>query len=112
MLGSEHAHNDLIQPANPQAVVGLRIQAELFAWSNIEARAVSGLLTDARALTHQEYVWVRQRLGEDAPDSPGPHPTPGRWHWRTPTEPVGPRDARRLLDPYEHTSVPHTDHPA
>ena len=45
MLGSEHAHNDLIQPANPQAVVGLRIQAELFAWSNIEARAVSGLLT-------------------------------------------------------------------
>lgn len=95
-------------PANPQAVVGLRVQAESFAWSNIEARAVSGLLTDAGALTHEEYAWIRQRIGEDAPGSPGPHPTPGRWRWRTPTEPFGPRDARRLLDPPEHKGAAHT----
>jgi hypothetical protein len=99
-------------PANPQAVVALRTQAELFAWSSIEARAVSGLLTDAGALTQEEYARIGQRIGEDAPGSPGPHPSPRRWSWRTPTEPCGPRDARRLLDPSDHRSAAHTDSPA
>ena len=57
-------------PHNPKAMVDLRVHAELFAWSNVEARSVSGLLADAGALTHDEHVWATRTVGEDAPDRP------------------------------------------
>ena len=96
-------------PHNPKAMVDLRVHAELFAWSNVEARSVSGLLADAGALTHDEHVWATRTVGEDAPDRPGANPAPSRWHWRAPTEPFGPRDARRPVDASEHGPETDTD---
>lgn len=85
-------------PQNPRTVLGLRLHAELFAWSAIEVRCLAGMFEGAGALSHEEWQWVQRKIGEDAIDRPGPNEMAMRWRWRTPTEPFGPRDARRLIE--------------
>jgi hypothetical protein len=56
------------------AIRGLGAFGEMFVWSNMEVRAVAGLLVDSSALSDAEFEWARRSLGDDAPDGPGPNP--------------------------------------
>lgn len=64
------------EPKNPEAVRLVLRYAEMFAWTNLEVKAVAGVLVDAVVVSEQEYDWLRNTIGRSAPDLQRPNPQP------------------------------------
>ena len=62
---------------NPEVVKSVRYFAEMFAWTNLEVRAILSILAGAGTCVEKdEHDWLRRTVGEGAPDLPRPNPTP------------------------------------
>lgn len=64
------------EPENPESVRSVIRYAEMFAWTNLEVKAVAGVLVEAGAVSDEEYDWLRNTVGEVAPDAPRPNTLP------------------------------------
>ena len=63
-------------PKNPEAVRSVVRYAEVFAWTNLEVKAIASVLVEAGAVSEEEYDWLRNTVGRGAPDFPRPNPAP------------------------------------
>ena len=54
----------------------VRHGAEVFAWTNLEVKALASMLVEAGAVSEEEYDWLRNTVGRGAPDFSRPNPCP------------------------------------
>ncbi len=64
------------KPKNPETVRSVLRYAEMFAWTNLEVKAVASVLVDAEVVSDEEYDWLRNTIGRNAPDLSRPNPQP------------------------------------